>query len=89
MNPANEKIFWYTLVIFSLVWILLTVINVFKLDITQITICLFCGVMLIFNLYNYYRCSKAQKDNVEKLKRQYGPQALGEYMAGSIIANYF
>jgi hypothetical protein len=45
--------------------------------------------MIGFNLYSYYRCSKAQSDNIKKLAYQYGTNAIGKFMTGSIIANYF
>lgn len=81
--------FWWTLYLFSLIWIALTVINVLKLDITQIVMCVFCGGLIVFNLVSYYKCSKAQEENVQKLAYQYGADVAGKFMTGSIIANYF
>lgn len=89
LNKANEKVFWWTLVLFSVIWVLLTFVNILKLDITQVTFCVFCGVMIIFNLYSYYKCSKVQDENVKKLVGQYGAQVAGKFMGGSIIANFF
>jgi hypothetical protein len=64
------------------------VINVLKINLTHITICLFCTVLLFFNLYSYYRCSKVQKDNIQKLLTQYGSEAAARYLRGSIIAEF-
>ena len=89
VNPANDKIFWWTLALFTVIWLALTVINVFRLDITNVMICLFCGAMIAFNLYSYYQCSKAQSENVKKLAFQYGQGAVKKFMTGSIVANYF
>ena len=83
VNPANDKIFWWTLALFTLIWLVLTIVNIFRLDITEVLICLFCGLMIGFNLYSYYQCSKAQSENVRKLAFQYG-QALG-----TVIVNGF
>jgi hypothetical protein len=67
----------------------LTVINVFRLNITHISICGFCAAMLIFNLYSYYRCSKVQSENIKKLAYQYGADVAGKFMHGAIVAQYF
>jgi hypothetical protein len=45
--------------------------------------------MLGFNLYSYYRCSKAQSENIKKLAFQYGAGMAAKFMYGSIVANYF
>jgi hypothetical protein len=87
-SPASEKAFWWTLVLFSLIWILLSVINILKIDLTQITICLFCTALLVFNLYSYYKCSKIQSENVQRLMTQYGASAAQKFMGGSIIAGF-
>jgi hypothetical protein len=87
-SSASDKAFWWTLVLFSLIWVLFSVINILKLDLTQITICIFCTTLLIFNLYSYYRCSKVQSENVNKLFTQYGAQAAAKFMGGSIISKF-
>jgi hypothetical protein len=87
-SPASEKAFWWTLALFTLVWVLLSVINILKIDLTQITICLFCTALLAFNLYSYYKCSKVQSENVQRLMTQYGVQAAQKFMGGSIIAGF-
>jgi hypothetical protein len=87
-SPASEKAFWWTLALFSLIWVLLLVVNVLKLDATQSAICCYCAVLLIFNLYSYYKCSKVQSENVNKLISQYGAAAAAKFMGGSIIAGY-
>ena len=69
---SNEKAFWWTQVLFTLIWLVLSVINVLKLNITQITICVYSFTLLFFNLYSYYKCSGVQKENVNKLIGQYG-----------------
>jgi hypothetical protein len=89
VNPADDKVFWWTLALFCLIWLLLSVANAISINITNLIICLFCLVMIGFNLYSYYRCSKAQSDNIKKLAYQYGTNAIGKFMTGSIIANYF
>lgn len=53
--------------LFTLIWVLLTVINVLKINITQVTVCVFVAILLFYNLYSYYKCSKVQSENVEKL----------------------
>jgi hypothetical protein len=65
------------------------VVNVFRIDITQVLICLFCGTMVGINLYNYYQCSKAQSENIRKLAYQYGQGAMAKFIGGSIVSNYF
>jgi hypothetical protein len=60
VNPADEKVFWWTLALFSLVWLLLSAANAISINVTNLMITLFCLVMIGFNLYSYYRCSKAQ-----------------------------
>jgi hypothetical protein len=87
-SGASDKAFWWTLIIFSLIWVALVIINLLKLDITQITITVFCLVLLGFNLYSYYRCSKVQRENVNRLLSQYGADAAGKFMRGSIIAGF-
>lgn len=52
-------------------------------------ICSFCLAMTGFNLYSYYRCSKAQSENIKKLAMQYGAGMAAKFMYGSIVANYF
>ena len=52
-------------------------------------ITLFCLIMIGFNLYSYYKCSKAQSENIKKLAYQYGAGAVAKFMTGSIVANYF
>ena len=89
VNPADDKAFWWTLALFSLIWLVLTVINVFRIDITNIMICAFCGAMIVFNLYSYYKCSKVQSENIKKLAKQYGNEMMGKFISGSIVANYF
>lgn len=66
----------------------MTVFNILKIDFTQITICGFCTALLAFNLYSYYKCSKVQSENVQKLIGQYGAQAAQKFMGGSIIAGF-
>lgn len=75
--------------IFGLIWVVLSVINVLKLDITQITICLYCFALLFFNMYSYYKCSKVQKENVNKMMNQYGGQAAARLMMGGSIISAF
>ena len=75
--------------LFALIWLVLTVINIFRIDLTNIMICIFCGAMVAFNLHSYYKCSKVQSENIKKLARQYGAGMMGKFMSGSIIANYF
>ena len=87
-SGASDKAFWWTLILFSLIWIGLSVINILKINLTHMTICIFCTVLLIFNVYSYYRCSKVQKDNVTRLLSQYGAEAAARYMRGSIISEF-
>lgn len=87
-SGASDKAFWWTLILFSIIWIALSVINVLKINLTHITICVFCAVLLIFNTYSYYRCSKVQKENVTRLLGQYGAEAAGRFMRGSIISEF-
>jgi hypothetical protein len=68
--------------------VLLTGINILKLDLTNITISGFCACLLIFNLYSYYKCSKVQSENVNKLISQVGAQAAARFMQGTIIAGF-
>lgn len=89
INPADEKIFWWTLALFSLIWFLFVIANVISLGITNVMICSFCLAMTGFNLYSYYRCSKAQSENIKKLAMQYGAGMAAKFMYGSIVANYF
>lgn len=89
VNPADDKVFWWTLALFCLVWILLCVANILSINITNLIICIFCLAMLAFNLYSYYRCSKAQSENIKKLAVQYGVGMAAKFMTGSIIGNYF
>ena len=88
IGPASEKAFWWTMVLFSLIWAVFSVINVLKLNATHITISVFCTVLLVFNTYSYYKCSKVQSENVQKLMNQYGAQAAGKFMGGSIVAAF-
>ena len=74
--------------LFTLIWVLLTVINVLKINITQVTVCVFVAVLLFYNLYSYYKCSKVQSENVEKLLGEYGSAAAAKFMGGSIIAGF-
>lgn len=74
--------------IFGLIWVVLSVINVLKLDITQTTICIYCLALLFFNGYSYYRCSKVQKDNLEMMKQQYGAQIADNLLRGSFISAF-
>ena len=88
VNPASEKVFWWALLLFSVIWVALTVINILRLDITNAVICGFCTGMLIWNLYSYYKCSKAQAENLKKLAMQYGTDVAGQFMRGAIVSNY-
>lgn len=45
--------------------------------------------MLGFNLFSYYKCSKAQSENIKKLAFQYGAGMAAKFMTGSIVATYF
>ena len=87
-SGASDKAFWWTLILFSLIWIVLLVINILKFLLTQITICAFCAALLGFNLNSYYKCSKVQRDNVNRLLSQYGANAAARFMRGSIIAGF-
>ncbi len=89
INPANDKIFWWTQALFTLIWLALVVINVFRLNVTHISITGFCAVMLGFNLYSYYKCSKVQSENVKKLMYQYGADVTSQFMQGAIVAKFF
>ncbi len=89
LNPANDKIFWWTLALFTLIWFGLVFINVFRFNVTHISITVFCAVMLAFNLYSYYRCSKVQSENVKKLMYQYGTDVTAQFMKGAIVAKFF
>lgn len=60
VNAADDKIFWWTLALFTLIWLLLTMANILTLSITNLVITGFCLVMMGFNLYSYYKCSKVQ-----------------------------
>jgi uncharacterized membrane protein YjdF len=88
ISTVSDRAFWWTMVLFVLIWIVLSVINTFKFDITQMTICIYCTVLLIFNLWSYYKCSKIQKENVNKLISEYGATAAQKYMGGSIISGF-
>lgn len=87
-SGASDKAFWWTLILFTLIWIILLVINILKLLLTQIIICAFCAALLGFNLNSYYKCSKVQRDNVNRLLSQYGANAAARFMRGSIIAGF-
>ena len=87
-SGASDKAFWWTLILFSLIWIALLVINILKFALTQVTICAFAAALLCFNVYSYYKCSKVQKENVTRLLSQYGANAAAKFMRGSIIAGF-
>jgi len=87
-SGASDKAFWWTLILFALIWVILLVINILKFLLTQITICAFCAALLAFNLNSYYKCSKVQRDNVNRLLSQYGANAAARFMRGSIIAGF-
>ena len=76
------------MVLFTAIWIVFLVINILKFALTQVTICGFCAALLGFNIYSYYKCSKIQKDNVNRLLSQYGANAAAKFMRGSIIAGF-
>lgn len=87
-NPVNTRIFWWSLVLFSLIWGLLTLFNVLRLDLQNITVCGYCAALLMFNLYWFYKCSKVQEQNIRKMAAQYGQNMIQRFMGGSIIANF-
>lgn len=86
MTWTNEQNFWWTLRIFGVVWVVFSVINVLKFDVTQICICLYCFTLLFFNHQYFYTCSKVQKENVAMLYRQMGKKAY-DFINGSIISS--
>ena len=46
------------------------------------------SVSLRASWVSYYKCSKVQSENVQKLMNQYGAQAAGKFMGGSIVAAF-
>ena len=58
------------------------------MDVQNVTVCGFCAVLLGFNLYWFYKCSKVQKQNVQRLAAQYGRDMMTRFFQGSIVANF-
>jgi hypothetical protein len=74
-------------VLFSLVWSILSIFNILRLDLQDFTVCGYCTALQLFNLYWFYKCSKVQEQNVRKMAAQYGQNMFQRFMGGSIIAN--
>lgn len=69
-------------------WLILTFFNILRLDVQNTTVCGFCSALLGFNLYWFYKCSKVQKQNVQRFAAQYGRDMMGRFFQGSIVANF-
>ncbi|XP_051912315.1 Golgi apparatus membrane protein TVP23 homolog B-like [Hippocampus zosterae] len=86
VNPVASKIFWFTMYGTEVAWLILLFFNVFKLSISNVTVCAMGAVVVGVNLYAFHKCSNAQKKRVGELANRLGADVTKQLFNGSIVS---
>jgi hypothetical protein len=58
VSRADYSIFWYSMYLCAFLWGLFALLNLLKLNIEYLLICIVCLVLVSSNIYGYLQCSK-------------------------------
>ncbi len=86
VHPLASKVFWFTMYATVACWAILLFFNVFKLSLTNVTICGVGAAVVGVNLYAFHRCSGAQKKRVGELAARLGADVTKQLFNGSIVS---
>lgn len=77
LNITDGRIFWWTLYFSPLVWILLGVVCILKMNISYLIMVVIALVLNGANIFGYYKCNK---DATEQIRNYIGKTMLGHAM---------
>ena len=69
INAYDSTVFWWTLYLYPLCWIVLAMIARFSLKLTWLIICVLAIMLAGSNLVGYTRCSRDAKARINQLAR--------------------
>jgi len=69
INAYDSTVFWWTLYLYPLCWIVLAMIALFSLKLTWLIICVLAIMLAGSNLVGYTRCSRDAKARINQLAR--------------------
>lgn len=79
LDSREKRIFWWSLYLMPLVWLLLGFIAILKLELDYLLIIVVALVMHISNIIGYTKCSKEAKTRIKELAKtsvQHGVKAM-------------
>lgn len=77
LNVTDSRIFWWTMYLCPVVWILLGIVCVLKMNVSYLIIVFIALVLSGANIVGYYKCNK---DATEQIKNYIGKTMLGHAM---------
>lgn len=80
LNTTDSRIFWWTLYIAPLLWILLGVVSLLKFHVSYLIIVAIAVILSGANIVGYYKCDK---DATEQMRNYIGRTMLGHAMESS------
>ena len=70
IDPGEKRIFWLTLYVAPMIWLVFLSSSLMKLNFNYALVCAMAIAMLGTNLIGYIKCSKDQKDQISGYVRQ-------------------
>lgn len=80
LNVIDGRIFWWTMYISPLIWILLGIVCVLKFNVSYLLIVVIALILNGANILGYYKCNK---DATEQIRNYIGKTMLGHAMERS------
>lgn len=85
LNAMDGRIFWWTLYLSPVVWVLLGVMCILKFNISYLLMVVIALTLSGANIIGYYKCNK---DATEQIKNYIGQTVLGHAMEQSGLARF-
>lgn len=85
LNVTDGRIFWWTLYINPVLWLLLGIICVLKFNVSYLLIVVIALILNGANIIGYYKCNK---DATEQIKNYIGKTMLGHAMEQSGLGRF-
>jgi len=82
-NAADASLFWSALILTPVVWLLLLLVSVFRLNIQWFMIVSLALILSASNLYGYIRCKVGSSDIKSAVTQYVGKQILFNFMSST------
>lgn len=85
LNAMDSRIFWWTLYLSPVIWVVLGVVCILKFNISYLLMVVIALTLNSANIIGYYKCNK---DATEQIKNYIGTTMLGHAMERSGLARF-